>query len=367
MAVIRTREGAPERPEALQRLAAALGDLHRMRGRPSTRALASDHHISHDTVHRVLRCEKRPQWPALETVVRALAGELAEFRTLWDACEGTTAAGDRPSTGRQSRIPARTAGPEPVQGVEVRWPDQWDEWTRWTDRNRRPRIASTNLLDTLTPTVRDGLLALGVTRRLPGGRRLLRQGDSDTHIEIVRDGWVKVTTLTANGPEVLTGIKGVGALLGAESAVTGEPRAYSVTAGEDSIVSTVIRQPHLLGFMKEYSEVSAAIIKQIGRDLRESNRRHAQQLSLPVTIRLAAVLSDLAHDAGAWTPQGGLQISVPVSQRELAQLVGASPATTQKALWFLRSANLVQTGYRRILVADPESLDRLAHGPDYDV
>lgn len=68
-------------------LLAALRDLHLHAGEPSTREIArsTGDAISHDTVHRILKGKGLPRWRPLELVVKALGGDVEDFRALWVA------------------------------------------------------------------------------------------------------------------------------------------------------------------------------------------------------------------------------------------------------------------------------------------
>lgn len=74
-------------------------------------------------------------------------------------------------------------------------------------------------------------------------------------------------------------------------------------------------------------------------------------LGFPIGLRVARVLLDLTIRHGL-ADDGG----APLTQLELAAMVGAREATTQRALRELREAGIIHTGYRRIVVVD---LDRL--------
>ena len=59
---------------------------------------------------------------------------------------------------------------------------------------------------------------------------------------------------------------------------------------------------------------------------------------------------------------GGVEIAVPLSQPELAAMIAIAQATVQKAIHELRDRELIATGYRRIVLADPARLRSLADG-----
>jgi CRP-like cAMP-binding protein len=53
-------------------------------------------------------------------------------------------------------------------------------------------------------------------------------------------------------------------------------------------------------------------------------------------------------------------ITLPLTQEELADLAHVSRATATRALALWRRRNVVQTGHRRVVIAHPDALRRLA-------
>jgi CRP-like cAMP-binding protein len=217
-----------------------------------------------------------------------------------------------------------------------------------------------SFMDRIASTTRRELLALGVTRTVSAGRRLLTEGALDTHVEVIRRGFVKVTA-TVDGAETLLAIRLPGDLVGEFAAVTGQGRTATVTACGD-VVSTVIRQADFLAYLGGHPTVAAQVTATVGERLRWANTRRADFAAYPVHVRLARVLADIATHCGR-ADDDELVIGVDLSQAELATLVGAAADTTQRALRTLRARKLIRTGYRRIAVLDLPGLQALA-SPD---
>jgi CRP/FNR family transcriptional regulator, cyclic AMP receptor protein len=215
-----------------------------------------------------------------------------------------------------------------------------------------------SFLERITAEERDELLALGVTRHLTTGRKLLVEGKPDTHVEVIRKGYVKVTSST-DGVSRLLVIRGPGDLVGELAAVTGNPRLATVTTS-GAVVSTIIRQQDFLRFIGRHPNVANQVTAMVGEQLRWANSRRSDYAAYPVHIRLARVLAAIAARCGEPTADGIL-IGVSLNQTELATLVGAAEDTVQKALRALRERGLIRTGYRRITVLDPHGLLALHH------
>jgi CRP-like cAMP-binding protein len=206
-----------------------------------------------------------------------------------------------------------------------------------------------SFLDRLSPVARGELLALGVTRTIPSGRRIFTEGGHDTHVELIRSGFVKVTT-SVSGPEQLLAVRLPGDLIGEFAAVTGSDRSATVTACGD-VVSTVLSQAVFLNFLSRRPDAANQVTASVGRRLRWANTRRADFTAYPVDVRLARVLADLVTWCGHRIDDGVL-IGVEMSHPELAMLIGAAEDSVQKALRTLRAAGLVRTGYRKVTVRD---------------
>ena len=217
--------------------------------------------------------------------------------------------------------------------------------------------APTSFLARLTTAERSELLALGVTRTLRPGTHLLVEGARDTHVEVLRRGHVKVTMTIAGVPR-LVAIRLPGDLIGEFSAITGDGRTATVTAGGE-VVSTVIRQADFLPYLATHPRVATQLTAAVGEQLRSANARRSEFVAFPVHVRLAQVLADIAAACGEPEPAGGVRLGVQLNQTELATLVGAAEDTVQKALRMLRRQGLLRTGYRRITVLDPAALRHL--------
>lgn len=228
-----------------------------------------------------------------------------------------------------------------------------DHGTAWAPNSFLARISADERAD---------LLALGVTRTLRAGTRLLVEGMRDTHVEVLRRGHVKVTTATGGVPRLLA-IRLPGDIIGEFAAVTGNGRSATVTAC-DEVMSTVIRQADFLHFVFTHPRVGTQVTATVGDRLVWANARRSEFAAYPVHVRLARVLGDIAVGCGK-AAGGGFVIGVRLSQTELGTLVGAAEDTVQRSLSRLRRQGLIQTGYRRITVLDPQALRSL--GEDAEV
>jgi CRP/FNR family cyclic AMP-dependent transcriptional regulator len=216
-----------------------------------------------------------------------------------------------------------------------------------------------SLLDRLSLASRNELLSLGFTRPSPPGRKLFHEGDQDDHIELLRRGFVKVTSVV-DGRETLLAIRMPGNVLGEFGAVSGQPRTATVTTC-GLVISSRIDRAVFEAFLRRRPDVALQVTAMVGQRLQWSNQRRAEFAAYSAVVRLARELADIADACGEPTANG-LSILVELSQSELATMIGTADVTVQKALRALRNAGLISNGYRQITVNDLDGLRAVASG-----
>jgi CRP/FNR family transcriptional regulator, cyclic AMP receptor protein len=213
-------------------------------------------------------------------------------------------------------------------------------------------------LGMLSETTRGQLLSLGTTREYLPDSVLALEGDSNTDVMALIDGWVKVVGSTAGGGHALLSLRVGGDLVGEQAALDNEPRSATVISAGVTAVQ-VLSQRDFLQFMGRQPEVGIAVSRTLSSELRWATRRRIDFSGLPVMTRLARVLSDLGYLHGKQTPDG-IEFRYTLTQPELAAMVGASEPSVHKALRQLRHVGAVATGYRQVIIVDPEALDAIA-------
>lgn len=200
------------------------------------------------------------------------------------------------------------------------------------------------------------LRSLGTMRRYAPGAALFWEGEESSHVAVVLAGRVKVAAAAADGTEALLAVRGPGELLGELAVLDGAPRSATATA-LDAVAVRLIDGVEFEQFLATRPGAAVALLHLLVRRLRESGRRRAEFGSQDVAARLAGRLLELADEHGE--PDGdGIRVTVPLTQDDLAGMVGASRESVARALRTLREAGLVATGRRSITVVDPTRLRR---------
>jgi CRP/FNR family transcriptional regulator, cyclic AMP receptor protein len=206
----------------------------------------------------------------------------------------------------------------------------------------------------LNDTDRQDLEAIGRRQTAERGDVLLARGEVGDRVLVVETGRVKVSVTTSSGREVVLTFRGPGSLMGDQSLVDESPRSATVTAVEPVTV-LVVAASAFRSYLARHPNVALAMLATLSGRLRESDRRLAEYAAADTLGRICARLIELCEQEGH-DESVVVQITLPITQEELAGWTGASIEATAKALRQLRSLGWVATGRRSIEVTDLAAL-----------
>lgn len=193
---------------------------------------------------------------------------------------------------------------------------------------------------------------------------LMYQGEESDHVIVIESGWVKATTTTVGGHEVLLAVRGPGDLIG-ESALLGSGRPSVTTKALTPVHGIVLHAGRFENFLNEHPAVWKLIGSTLVQRQEGAERRLQAHISTKGARRLAGLLVELAEMSAKHvppSPDGHITIAPPFSQEELGSWMDASRETVARALNNLRAQGLVRTGWRKIVVVDLPGLRRYAEG-----
>jgi CRP/FNR family transcriptional regulator, cyclic AMP receptor protein len=203
----------------------------------------------------------------------------------------------------------------------------------------------------------EALRAAAKPRAFQDGAMLCMEGEPSTHLFILLSGWVKVITVSGEGRESVVALRGDGDIVGEVAQVTGYRTA---TVRATGTVRTLIVAADQFGmFLDAHPNAARAyrrIMTEYERAAHESQRSQALSSG---PRRLACLLLDLADQHGERI-NGGIATALPLSQEELASLIGSSRSTVTRALSDWRSRRVITTQQRHITILDQATLLRIA-------
>ncbi|MGH1561160.1 Crp/Fnr family transcriptional regulator [Mumia sp. DW29H23] len=194
--------------------------------------------------------------------------------------------------------------------------------------------------------------------RLRRGEVLFHEGDEGDRLYIVTDGKIKLGRSSADGRENLLAILGPGQMFGELSLFDPGPRSATATAVTDSEL-TSLSHDDLTKWLNDHPNVSRALLGQLASRLRRTNDVVADLVFSDVPGRVAKALIDLSQRFGR-KADDGIHVHHDLTQEELAQLVGASRETVNKALADFAMRGWVRLEPRSVVIIDPERLSKRA-------
>jgi CRP/FNR family transcriptional regulator, cyclic AMP receptor protein len=222
-------------------------------------------------------------------------------------------------------------------------------------------VHASNFLDLLTGRDREALLRTSRPQAFKSGATLCMQGEPSTHVFILVSGWVKVISVTRDGREMLENLRGAGDIVGE---IAGQVTGYrTATIRAIGAVRALIVGTRQFGeFLDTHPGAAQAHRRVMAEQQRVVSEERRRQALASGPQRLARLLLDLVARSGE-AAETSLTAPLPLSQEEIASLIGTSRSTVTRALQDWRSRQIIRTGQRKITILDPARLLRIA-APD---
>ncbi|AWB90981.1 Crp/Fnr family transcriptional regulator [Aeromicrobium chenweiae] len=190
------------------------------------------------------------------------------------------------------------------------------------------------------------------------GEILFNEGDDGNQLYVVTDGKMKLGRTSPDGRENLLAILGPGQMFGELSFFDPGPRSATATAVTDVELKSLGHEA-LSPVLTAHPDVAHALLNQLAGRLRRTNEVVGDLVFSDVPGRVAKALLDLASRFGR-RADDGIHVNHDLTQEELAQLVGASRETVNKALADFASRGWLRLEPRSVVILDLERLQRRA-------
>ncbi|MAA65588.1 MAG: Crp/Fnr family transcriptional regulator [Alteromonadaceae bacterium] len=175
-------------------------------------------------------------------------------------------------------------------------------------------------------------------KQLAPGDVLYRQGDAEGHVFVIASGHLKLEHLDTSGKACITAVLGAGEILG--PGLTGDTFAGQTAIAKRPTDIHCFTSDTLRSLALSEGSLLADIISTLARRQAITERRLHAVLTLPVRGRIAVTLKDLVSVAGGQCVHGH-EVDVPLTQQELADMVGASRPVVSAELNELRREGLL--------------------------
>ena len=214
------------------------------------------------------------------------------------------------------------------------------------------------LFEALDDAAAKALRASVTEVRLSRGQSLFNEGEVGDRLYVILDGKVKLTRAAPDGRENLLSVLGPSEMFGELSFFDPRPRTASAVAVTECRLAG-LGNDDLRPFLTNHPEVAVHLLRALAQRLRRTNDVMADLVFTDVPGRVAKALLDLAERFGQPT-EAGLHVHHDLTQEELAQLVGASRETVNKALADFAGRGWLRIEARAVVILDIERLRKRA-------
>jgi CRP/FNR family transcriptional regulator, cyclic AMP receptor protein len=219
-------------------------------------------------------------------------------------------------------------------------------------------LRETPLFEALSDEDASSLRAGIINVHLDRGERLFSEGAPGDKLYIILSGKIKLTKEAPDGRENLLSVHGPGEMFGELSLFDPIPRTSSATAVTSTDLAGIAHDD-LRSWLSTRPEVAMHLLQALAQRLRRINEVKADLVFTDVPGRVAKALLDLAERFGS-PGMLGIQVNHDLTQEELAQLVGASRETVNKALADFAARGWIQLAAKSVLITDVDRLRKRA-------
>jgi CRP-like cAMP-binding protein len=209
----------------------------------------------------------------------------------------------------------------------------------------------------LTNAERGAVIDRARVRNFAPGERIFAIGAASDHMAAVLTGQVRISVPSPDGREVLLAILEGGEILGEIAVLDGKQRTADATAITPCALA-ILERHEVLSFLEQHPAAWLSIVAILCDRLRRTDEQLAEVALLPLPVRLAKAI--LRINGGQSSTRPSRSTSAHLSQRELANLVGATRETVNKCLKAWQRQGLIRIDDGQITVTDRSAFETLS-------
>ena len=219
-------------------------------------------------------------------------------------------------------------------------------------------LARAGIFQGVDPDAVSALIADMETVTFPRGMTIFDEGEPGDRLYIIVSGKVKLARHAPDGRENLLSVMGPSDMFGELSIFDPGPRTSSAVCVTE-VTAATMDSAMLKAWIENHPEISQQLLRVLARRLRRTNASLADLIFTDVPGRVAKTLLQLANRFGS-QEGGALRVNHDLTQEEIAQLVGASRETVNKALATFAHRGWIRLEGKSVLIVDTEHLARRA-------
>jgi len=218
------------------------------------------------------------------------------------------------------------------------------------------------LLGKLTPGEVDTLLAYSRVERYPATTEIYAKGSPGNCMMLVLRGTAKMSSVSAEGKEIVLNMMNPGDLFGEIALLDGGERSADAVAMTDCEL-LVLNRRDFMPILEHRADICMMLLRILCQRLRQTSEQVEDVLFRHLESRVAKALLLLAESA---TLHGvpGSPVELHVSQRELGNIAGGSRESVNKILQSWHKVGWIELGKGTILIRDLNAIARLVTSPE---
>lgn len=222
------------------------------------------------------------------------------------------------------------------------------------DKDLAQKLKQTFIFSEFTDAELQSVTSFVSERLFKKGTTVFHEGQPGVAFYIVKSGRVKVFKLAEDGRELILGIFGDGALFGDVPVFDGGPYPAGAATLVDTRVYSINRED-FERLVTDQTGMALKVIRVLGRRLRQAHGFVMDIAMKSAPQRLSSLLLRLAQEYGAQTEEG-LVLDLPLTRREIAELMGVSRETAIRELSKFSRAGTIKLDGKRIIILDAAKL-----------
>jgi CRP/FNR family cyclic AMP-dependent transcriptional regulator len=219
---------------------------------------------------------------------------------------------------------------------------------------------SWQLLAPLTDVEREAFMAATRRRRFARNEVVFHEGDPADALHLLESGHVAVRVTTPEGSRATVNVLRAGDVVGELALVGGGVRSATVVA-LDAVETRSVSLAAFQALCDRHPAVQRVLVEVLAARVRALSAQLLDALYVGLDRRVYRCLMSLAAVFGPDGDDGGAhEASIPLTQEQLAELVGGTRPSVNQVLQRLVAQGVIELGRGRVVVRDPATLRRKA-------
>ncbi|QIZ37223.1 Crp/Fnr family transcriptional regulator [Saccharopolyspora sp. ASAGF58] len=220
-------------------------------------------------------------------------------------------------------------------------------------------LARAGIFQGVEPAAAEALAQSLEPVEFPRGHVIFAESEPGDRLYIIASGKVKLGRKSPDGRENLLAIMGPSDMFGELSIFDPGPRASTATTITEVRAQSMDRSA-LQVWIGKRPAIAEQLLRVVACRLRRTNGMLSDQILTDVPGRVAKAVLQLGQRFGS-QEAGLLRVSHDLTQKEIAQYVGASRESVNKSLADFAHRGWLRLEGKSVLILDPERLARRCH------